>query len=124
MTIRRRQRGFASSLQWAVLSPLVLLMVMGIIQLGLWAHGRTVALDAAMAGAEAEAAALANGSGQGVAHSVATQGGLDQVEVTVSGGADDVTVLVRGRMPSFVDVGVTHVEAQVTRAKEKVTNKP
>ena len=46
------ERGFSSSLEWAMLMPVVLALVFIIIQVGLMAHGRTVAFNAAAAAAE------------------------------------------------------------------------
>ena len=45
------ERGLADSLQWAVLVPALLGLVLGTIQTGIWLHGRTVASDAALAAA-------------------------------------------------------------------------
>ncbi|MDN5565044.1 MAG: pilus assembly protein, partial [Luteococcus sp.] len=55
------ERGLSESLQWAVLLPVVMLTVLGIIQSGIWLHGRSVAANAALAGAEAQALSGAGG---------------------------------------------------------------
>ena len=45
----RGERGITDSVQWAILLPVILLTVFGILQVGLWAHGTTVATNAAIA---------------------------------------------------------------------------
>lgn len=118
----RGQRGVSESTQWAMLTPLVLLIVLGIIQLGLWGYVRTVVFNAAGAGAETAAPLGATtGEGEAVARSIAQNGGLTIIQVQVYVSGDDVIACVAGRMPGMIDVGVNRVDAQVTRAKERVT---
>ena len=38
----RNQRGLSESVQWVMITPVLMLVVLGIIQLGLWGYGRTV----------------------------------------------------------------------------------
>lgn len=118
----RDQRGFSDSIQWTILMPMVLLVIFGIIQVGLWAHGRTVAGNAAAAAAE-EASLLhaTSGAGAELGRRVAARGGLERLEVSVTVGATEVTATVSGRMPTFFDAGQTHVTQQVTRPRERVT---
>jgi len=112
----------SESVQWTVLAPLVLMIVFGILQLGLWGHGQIVAGDAAGAGAE-EAAPLSSsaGAGEAIARSLAARGGLTDVEVRVASTGASVTVSVIGRVPGLVDVGISRIAAQATRPKERVT---
>lgn len=118
----RDERGVSESTQWAMLTPVVLLLVFGIIQLGLWGYGRTVALNAAGAAAE-EAAPLGatTADGEAAARAIAERGGLLGVRIQVKSEGDQVVAFVTGRVPGLVDVGMTSVDAQVTRAKERVT---
>lgn len=118
----RDERGVSGSVQWAVLTPLLLLTVLGIIQAGLVVHGRTIATHAAVAAAE-EAAWLgaSTGSAGALAQRLAADAGLADVQVDLQHAGGTVRVVVRGRMPSFVDVGQTHVSAQATRPVERVT---
>lgn len=119
---RRGERGAVESVQWAILLPVVLLTILGIIQVGLWAHGRTVASNAAITAAER--AALFEGAGsdaRAAALRVAEHGGLIGVEVSLSEGAGEVTARVQGRMPTFFDLGQTRVSEQATRPRERVT---
>ena len=111
-------------MEWTLLAPLVLLLVVGNIQVALVAHGRLVALDAAAAGAEIEAAAGGQCSGADAALAMAVAGGVLGAEVTVSGDADQITVTVGGRVQALVDLGTTDVTAQATRPRERVSDKP
>ena len=119
---RHDERGITDSMQWAILLPVILLTVFGILQVGLWAHGRTVATQAAVTGAERGALADAPaGDGPEAARRVAAAGGLVGVEVTLTASPESVTVTVRGSMPTFVDLSQTAVSEQATRPKERVT---
>lgn len=112
----------SESVQWAVLLPLLLFLILGLIQGGIWLHGRTVASNAAIAAAEQ--AALLEGSvadARLIGEKVAAQGGLADVQVVVAQAATRATATVTGRMPTFLDVGQTLVREQSTRPRERVT---
>lgn len=118
----RDERGVSDSVQWAVLTPLLLLTLLGSIQVGLWAHGRTIASHAAVAGAE-EASLLGASTSDArvLAQAIAAGGGLTDVHVTVETSADQARVQVGGRMPTFLDLGQTGVSEQATRPREQVS---
>ena len=105
-----------------MLAPLVLMLVLGIVQLGLWGYGRTVVVDAASAAAE-EAAPLTATSADGtsVGLAIVERAGLMDVSVQVDAGADEVVALVSARVPGLIDLGGDQVSARVSRAKERVT---
>lgn len=112
----------SESTQWAVLMPFLLLVVLGVIQGGIWLHGRTVASNAAVVAAE-EAALLEHSAADARARgeAVARQGGLVDVTVTVTQSATEASATVAGRMPTFFDVGQTRVSERSTRPRERVT---
>lgn len=120
--MRRPDRGMSGSVQWAILVPVILFTVLGAIQVGLWMYGRTVASHAAIAAAE-EAALL--GASETDARALGTQvaagGGLTDVQVLLVVDTDNARATVRGRMPTFVDLGQTRVSEQATRPREQVT---
>jgi len=116
------ERGFSSSLEWAMLMPVVLALVFIIIQVGLMAHGRTVAFNAAAAAAEEASVVRASpAAGTAVAQRLAAQGGLVDVQVSISGGTSAVTARVTGRVPSLIDHGHAQISEQVTRPRERLT---
>lgn len=110
---RSDERGLTESLQWALLTPLVMLVFLGIIQVGIWYHGHNVAGHAAAAAARAEAMhGAAAGSGVVAAQNIAANGGIDELAVDVQRSGTTVEVVVTGRAPMLIDLGL----AQVRRA--------
>lgn len=120
--MNRPDRGMSGSVQWAILVPVILLTVLGAIQVGLWAYGRTVASHAAIAAAE-EAALLgaSEADARALGTEIASGGGLTDVQVQLVVDANNARATVRGRMPTFVDLGQTRVSEQATRPREQVT---
>ena len=120
--MNRPDRGMSGSVQWAILVPVILLTVLGAIQVGLWAYGRTVASHAAIAAAE-EAALLgaSDADARALGTEIASGGGLTDIQVQLVVDANNARATVRGRMPTFVDLGQTRVSEQATRPREQVT---
>lgn len=104
-----------------MLVPVVLVIVLGTIQVGLWAYGRTAAAHAAIATAE-EAALTGVGASEAraVGHAIAGAAGLTDLEINLEVTATDARATVRGRMPTFFDLGQTRVSEQATRPLERV----
>ncbi len=117
-----RERGMSGSIEWAVLTPLVLLTILGTIQVGLGIHGRTVASYAAIAAAEhASLAGASIEDARALGRSIAEASGLVGVSVDVSRDAEVARAVVGGTMPSFVDLGLTDVREQASRPVERAT---
>ncbi|MEL4504766.1 TadE/TadG family type IV pilus assembly protein [Luteococcus sp. H138] len=113
------ERGLSESVQWAVLMPLVLLAILGLIQSGIWLHGRSAAANAALAGAEAQALHhAAGGTGERVAREVAEGAGLLDVRVAVAAGPQEVSVEVTGRVDTFFVIGTTQVRSRAVMPQE------
>lgn len=113
----------ATSIQWALLVPLLLLVVFGILQIGLIGYGRAVAANAATAAAEEACLYQAPpGAGVDIGRSVAVAGGLLDVDINVSRGAETAVATVSGRMPNLIELGQTRITEQVSRPTERVTN--
>lgn len=121
-TPARDARGMSGSVQLALLVPVLLLAVLGSIQAGLWMYGRTVASHAAIAAAE-EAALLGatEADARALGLEIAGGGGLTDLEVHLVVDANLARATVRGRMPTFLDLGQTRVSEQATRPREQVT---
>lgn len=119
---QRGERGVSESVQWAILLPAIVLTILGIIQVGLWAHGRTVAANAAITAAERATLYQAGQSeARAAATRVAAHGGLIGVAVSFSETSTHVSARVQGHLPTFFDLGQTHVSEQATRPKEQVS---
>lgn len=118
----RDERGLSQSVQFAVIWPILMLVTLGIIQAGVWVHGQNVAVRAANAAAD-----LARGSyGTSIeAHDVATrlasEGGLDNVQVSVARGSARVDITVSAEAPAIFDVGLRRISVTATVPVERVT---
>ncbi len=112
------QRGVSESTQWALLTPLVMLLTLGLVQLGVWLHARTVAGEAAATVADL----LASGSPDAVAagQRVAAGGGLQEVAISSAVDAGLVVVTVAGRVPIFFDVGQGRIAERAVLPAEVV----
>lgn len=121
----RDERGM-TTIQVAILFPVVLFWIMLIIQYGLWWHAKQVANAAA---AEAvDAAQVSTGSardGEDAAASyLAQSGNLDNVTVTVSREPTVVIVEVRGDAPQLVPGFAWSVTARSTAPVERFIPEP
>lgn len=117
---QRNQRGYSESVQWAVLTPVVMIMLLGAIQAGLWWHGRTTVQHAAAAAAEAESVFRTTpGSGQRAAETIAAAGGVNGVSVQIMRRPDRVDVVVAGSVPLLVDLGMSTVTQRATAPLER-----
>ncbi len=121
----RDERGM-TTIQVAILFPVVLFWIMLIVQYGLWWHAKQVANAAA---AEAvDAAQVSSGSardGEDAAVSyLAQSGNLDNVTITVSREPTVVTVEVRGEAPQLVPGFEWSVTARSSAPVERFIPEP
>ena len=116
----KASRGMAESVQWALLAPLVVGCVVGIIGVCLWLAGRSTAQDAAFAGAEAGAVFGADsGRAVEVATRVAQESGLVDVVVQAQVVDGQLVVDVSARVPTFLPTGADPwVHGRATRPQE------
>lgn len=115
----RGERGLTESLQWAVLWPVVMLLVLGTIQLGVWWHAHlTLAAAAATAADLSTLEQAAPAAAREAAIDVAASGGVEAVDVDVSRGPRDVEVVVTGRAPLIIDLGLGTIRATATAPLE------
>ena len=121
----RDERGM-TTIQVAILFPVVLFWIMLIVQYGLWWHAKQVA-NAATAEA-VDAAQVSTGSardGEDAAASyLAQSGNLDNITVTVSREPTVVTVEVRGEAPQLVPGFAWSVTARSTAPVERFIPEP
>jgi hypothetical protein len=112
----------SESTQWAILLPALLLLILGMVQLGVWLYSRTVASQAAAAIADLRATGpAAEGAARLAGERIAARGGLQQVEITVTADGDHLVVTVSGRAPLFFDVGQGLVVEHAVLPLERVT---
>ena len=118
------ERGLTESTQWALVVPTLLALVLGLVQVGIWLHGRTVVAEAAGAAADLRAAGPAAGvEAERVARAIAARGGLSGVVVTTAQGPTTVTVTVAGRVPAFLDLGQGQVSGYAVLPLERTTRR-
>jgi Flp pilus assembly protein TadG len=98
------ERGSAA-VQSAILFPIVLLLVFGIIQGALWFHARNMALGAAQEGARASSAEGGTGGEQRAHEFVGSLTGgtlIRDLRVSETATSETVTITVIGNAPSLV----------------------
>jgi len=112
------QRGISESTQWALLTPLVMLLTLGLVQLGVWLHARTVAGDAAATVADLMAVGDPDSGSAG--ERIAGAGGLQDVAITSARDGGLVVVTVSGRVPIFFDLGQGRIAERAVVPTEHV----
>lgn len=118
----RSERGLSESVQYAVLFPVLMLVFLGIIQAGIWVHGRNVAARAANAAADAARGSYGDASqARDIATDLAAAGGLDGVAVSVTRNVDRVNVTVTGQAPTMVDLGLSQISETASAPLERVS---
>jgi Flp pilus assembly protein TadG len=117
----RDERGLNESTQWAVLFSLLMLLTLGIIQGGIYLHGRNVAQRAATAAVDAARGSFGSTTeAQQVAQGIAQSGGLDRVTVRITRGGTTVTAEVIGTAPAILDI-LSRVHETASAPLERVT---
>lgn len=112
-------RGLVAATQWALLMPVLLLGLLGIVQGGIWLGARASVQQAAMAGAEHAAFASASAqSATRVASDVAHRAGLQDVQVVVGDAGTAVQVEVTARAATILPGDWSWVSASSYRVKE------
>ena len=116
------ERGASDSIAWAILTPLLLLLILGTVQVGVWWHAQTGVNNAAVALAEEAAVARPDESGaRAMAMRLAAAGGVNGVELSLTRSGGMVSATVTGRAPLLLDLGQTRVSATISRSIEEVT---
>ncbi|MFZ1409839.1 MAG: TadE/TadG family type IV pilus assembly protein [Micropruina sp.] len=116
------ERGTAESTQWALLFPALLMLTLGLIQTGIWLHGRSVVANAAATVAELAAEAGHDREGAIAAgERVARAGGASDITIRVVREADTVTVTAVAEIPVFFDVGQGRISERAIRPAERVS---
>ena len=117
----RDERGLSESTQWAVLFSLLMLLTLGIIQGGIYLHGRNVAQRAATAAVDAARGSFGSTTeAQQIAQGIAQSGGLDGVAVRINRGGTIVTADVTGTAPAILDIA-SRVHETASAPLERVT---
>ncbi|SER96545.1 TadE-like protein [Propionibacterium cyclohexanicum] len=108
----------SEALSWAVLAPLLLVTVLGVVDAGVWLHARSIVQQAALTAAEDQALA---GVPDGSAERIVEQMTGELLDVTTSTSTTDelVSVTVEARVPLALDLGLGEVSARAVRPRER-----
>jgi Flp pilus assembly protein TadG len=118
----RNERGLSESVQWAVLWPVLMLMTLGIIQAGIFLHGRNVAQRAATAAVDTARGSYGSvADAQLLATNIADSGGLENISVRVQRARMTVTADVSARAPMIFDLRLGRINETATAPLEHVT---
>ena len=118
----RDERGLSESVQWAILWPVLMLLTLGIIQAGIFLHGRNVAQRAASAAVDAARGSY--GSVPDAEHlggSIANSGGLKNVSVRVQRTGTTATADVSGYPPMIFDLELGRINETAVAPLERAT---
>jgi Flp pilus assembly protein TadG len=118
----RDERGLSESAQWAVLWPLVMLLTLGIIQAGIFLHGRNVAQRAATAAVDAARGSYGSaGEAEQLGTTIAGSGGLRNISVRVRRTGSTVTADVTAYPPMIFDLDLGRINETAAAPRERVT---
>jgi Flp pilus assembly protein TadG len=118
----RDERGLSESVQWAVLWPALMLLTLGIIQAGIFLHGRNVAQRAATAAVDAARGSYGSAAdGQHLAANIATSAGLKDISVRVQRSGTTVTADVSATAPMIFDLRLGRISETASAPLERVT---
>jgi TadE-like protein len=118
----RDQRGQSQSVQYAVILPVLMLSTLGVIQAGVWLHGRDVAVRAANGAADVARGSFGTAAeAEDLGAKLAAAGGLKNVRVTVVRSAGRADVTVSADPPLIFDVGLDRISETASVPVERVT---
>jgi Flp pilus assembly protein TadG len=118
----RDERGLSESVQWAVLWPALMLVTLGIIQAGIFLHGRNVAQRAATAAVDAARGSFGSAAdAQHLAANIAASAGLKDVSVRVQRSGTTVTADISATAPMIFDLRLGRISETASAPLERVT---
>jgi Flp pilus assembly protein TadG len=118
----RDERGLSESVQWAVLWPALMLVTLGIIQAGIFLHGRNVAQRAATAAVDTARGSYGTpADAQHLAETIASSGGLRNISVRVQRTGTTVSAEVSAHAPMIFDLNLGRINETATAPVERVT---
>jgi Flp pilus assembly protein TadG len=118
----RDERGLSESVQWAVLWPLLMLVTLGIIQAGIFLHGRNVAQRAATAAVDAARGSYGSAAdAEQLGATIAGSGGLRNISVRVQRTGTTIRADVTAYPPMIFDLDLGRIDETATAPLERVT---
>jgi Flp pilus assembly protein TadG len=118
----RDERGLSESVQWAVLWPALMLLTLGIIQAGIFLHGRNVAQRAATAAVDAARGSYGStAEAERLATNIASSGGLKSISIRVQRTTTAVNADVSAYAPMIFNLHLGRINETATAPVERVT---
>jgi Flp pilus assembly protein TadG len=118
----RDERGLSESVQWAVLWPALMLVTLGIIQAGIFLHGRNVAQRAATAAVDAARGSYGSvADARQLATNIASSGGLKNISVRVQRNGSTVSADVAATAPMIFDLRLGRINETAAAPMERIT---
>jgi Flp pilus assembly protein TadG len=118
----RDERGLSESVQWAVLWPALMLLTLGIIQAGIFLHGRNVSQRAATAAVDAARGSYGSAAdAQHLAANIANSAGLKDISVRVQRSGTTVSAEVSATAPMIFDLRLGRITETASAPLECVT---
>ena len=118
----RDEHGLSESVQWAILWPLLMLVTLGIIQAGIFLHGRNVAQRAATGAVDVARGSYGTAAdAQHIAEAIASSGGLKHLSVRVQRTGTTASADVSGDAPMIFDLSLGRITETATAPLERVT---
>jgi Flp pilus assembly protein TadG len=118
----RDERGLSESVQWAVLWPALMLVTLGMIQAGVFLHGRNVAQRAATAAVDHARGSYGSvAEAEHLAWNIASSGGLKNISVRVQRTGTTVHADVAANAPMIFDLRLGRIDETATAPLEHVT---
>ena len=118
----RDERGLSESVQWALLWPLLMLLTLGIIQAGIFLHGRNVSQRAATAAVDAARGSYGSAvEAEQLGATIAGSGGLRNISVHVQRTGTTVRADVSAYAPMIFDLDLGRIDETAAAPLERVT---
>lgn len=115
---RDDDRGLSESVQWSLAAVAVIAVLLGSIQAAMLMHARSCAAEAALGGAEAQAARW-GGDGAAVARGIAVDNGFERATAVVGGDPDRVSVSVVIPVARLLGGGTIQVRSTAVLPRER-----
>ena len=120
--MRRNERGLSHTLEAAIILPAMMILLIGIIQLGIYWHARNSAVAAAQVTAELNRRHGAGAAGTEAGYRIIERVGMRAPAITVDRGPERVVVTVTGSAPTLIELpGVGVIKETATMPIERIT---
>ena len=119
--MRRSERGLSHSVEAAVVLPVIMVLLLGVVQIASYWHCRNAAIAAAQLTAEQQRRYLAN-SDTAAGYRILARAGVSNARIDLERGPQQVRVIVTGSAPAIVEIpGLGRIVETAVMPTERVT---